>query len=70
MVYKQTFKFDVVVVPGGDIRLVNGKFVSTPYEEGLEKSFGGWGRAVTSPFPTVSTFANLCRTTITVAVTV
>ncbi len=41
VVYKQTCKFDVVVVLGGDSRPVNGKYVSTPYEEGLEKALEG-----------------------------
>jgi hypothetical protein len=41
VVYKRTCRFDVVVVLGGNIRLVNGKYVSTPYEEGLEKALEG-----------------------------
>ncbi len=38
----------MVVVLGGNIRLVNGDYVSTPYEEGTEKSFGGCGRVITA----------------------
>ncbi len=41
--YKRALRFDVAVVLGGNIRLVNGDYVSTPYEEGTEKSFGGCG---------------------------
>lgn len=45
---KRGYRFDVVVVLGGNIRLVNGVYVSTPYEEGTEKSFGARGRVVTA----------------------
>jgi uncharacterized SAM-binding protein YcdF (DUF218 family) len=45
---KRLCGFDLVVVLGGNIRLVNGKYVSTPYKEGTEKSFGGCGRVLTA----------------------
>ena len=45
---KPHYSFDVAVVLGGNIRLVNGIYASTPYEEGTEKSFGGYGRVVTA----------------------
>lgn len=40
--------FDVAIVLGGGIRLFNGKYTSTSYQEGTEKGFGGRSRVVTA----------------------
>ncbi len=40
--------FDVAVILGGNIRLFNGKYISSPYEESMDKGVGGRGRVVTA----------------------
>ena len=40
--------FDVTVILGGNIRLFNGKYISSPYEESMEKGVGARGRVVTA----------------------
>jgi vancomycin permeability regulator SanA len=38
--------FDVAIILGGNIRLFNGQYVSSPYEENTEKGVGARGRVV------------------------
>jgi vancomycin permeability regulator SanA len=40
--------FDVAVILGGNIRLFNGKYISSSYEENTDKGVGGRGRVVTA----------------------
>jgi uncharacterized SAM-binding protein YcdF (DUF218 family) len=40
--------FDVAIILGGNIRLFNSQYVSSPYEENTEKGVGARGRVVTA----------------------